>query len=472
MSDSELDNLIRDNFCDVCIDKRLSRQVASASQAIPDYVSDWLVSRYTTDGRVDETKISTFLAKHLPDKKHKNILLDELRKGQSLKILDAYTVRVDIAINKLKLDIPSLDITGAAIRDAIVDENPLLLMGNVWGSGTLVLQPIGNNSSHHEVAMVDFKPMQTSRVNLGFYIDARKNFTLRQWRELLIRSIGYNPSSYTPNEQMHLLTRLTPLVQKSINLIELAPKGTGKSYIYSRLSRHAWLISGGIVTRAQLFYNMQSKTAGVITRFDAVVLDEIQTIKFSDEGELVGAMKGYLEQGEFRVMQFKGSSDAGIVLLANIPLNEDSTPKEIDLLRGLPSWLQGQKSAALIDRFHGIIPGWYIRKIDKECLCDGMALKADYFGEIFHALRSRTEYMQWVKDHTRSSGNLRDINAVERLSAAFLKLLFPDLQTVSPELFQEYCLSPAKELRKRVRKQLAISDPEFSQELAEIEVHI
>jgi ATP-dependent Lon protease len=472
MSSSELDNLIRDNFCDVCIDKRLSRQVASASQAIPDYVSDWLVSRYTTDGRVDDTKISAFLAKHLPDKKHKNILLEELRKGQSLKILDAYTVRVDITNNKLKLDIPSLDVAGAAIRDAIVEENPLLLMGNVWGSGTLVSQAVGDKSDRHEVAMVDFKPMQTSKVDLGFFIDARKNFTLRQWRELLIRSIGYNPSVYTPNEQMHLLTRLTPLIQKSINLIELAPKGTGKSYIYSRLSRHAWLISGGVVTRAQLFYNMQSKTSGVITRFDAVVLDEIQTIKFSDEGELVGAMKGYLEQGEFRVMQFKGSSDAGIVLLGNIPLNEDSTPKEIDLLRGLPSWLQGQTSAALIDRFHGIIPGWYIRKIDKECLCDGMALKADYFGEIFHALRSRTEYMQWVKDHTRSNGNLRDINAVERLAAAFLKLLFPDLQTVSPELFQEYCLNPAKELRKRVRKQLAISDHEYSQELAEIEVHI
>jgi ATP-dependent Lon protease len=472
MSISDLDSLIRDNFCDVCIDKRLSRKVAGTSQAIPDYVSDWLVSRYTTDGSVDESKISAFLAKHLPDKKHKNILLDELRKGQSLKILDAYTARVDIANNKLKLDIPSLDISGASVRDTIIDEHPLLLMGNVWGSGTLVSQLVDQKSDKYEVAMVDFKPMQTSKVDLDFYINTRKNFTLRQWRELLVRSMGYNPNVYSQTEQMHLLTRLAPLIQQSINIIELAPKGTGKSYVYSRLSRHAWLISGGVVTRAQLFYNMGSKTAGVITRFDAVVLDEIQTIKFSDEGELVGAMKGYLEQGEFRVMQYKGSSDAGFVLLANIPLNEDSTPKEIDLFRGLPSWLHGQTSTALIDRFHGIIPGWEIRKINKDCLCDGMALKADYFGEIFHALRARTEYMQWVKDNTRSNGNLRDINAVERLAAAFLKLLFPDLTTVSPELFRENCLNPAKSLRKRIRKQLAISDPEYSQELAEIEVHI
>jgi len=468
---SELDNLIGENFSDVAIDKRLSRQVAGTSQAIPDYVSDWLVSRYTTDGKVDEGKISTFLSRHLPDKKHKNLLLDELRRGQSLKILDAYTAHVDITNRKLRLAIPSLDIGGAAIRDSIVDEHPLLLMGNVWGSGTLISQQM-EDSDKYEVAMVDFKPMQTSKVDLDFYINARKNFTLRQWRELLIRSMGYNPSVYSPREQMHLLTRLTPLIQQSVNLIELAPKGTGKSYVYSRLSRHAWLISGGVVTRAQLFYNMSAKTSGVITRYDAVVLDEIQTIKFSDEGELVGAMKGYLEQGEFRVMGYKGSSDAGFILLANIPLNEDSTPREVNLFNGLPLWLQGQTSTALIDRFHGIIPGWEIRKIDKECLCDGMALKADYFGEVFHALRGRSEYMQWVKDNTRSSGNLRDINAIERLAAAFLKLLFPDLSTASPELFREHCLSPAKELRQRIRKQLAISDPEYSPELAEIDVHV
>lgn len=339
-----------------------------------------------------------------------------------------------------------------------------------WSESFLeFLKPFGDLQISHDDGVV-IKGM--IKVDIDFYINARKNFTLRQWRELLIRSMGYNPSVYTQNEQMHLLTRLAPLIQQSINLIELAPKGTGKSYVYSRLSRHAWLISGGVVTRAQLFYNMGSKTAGVVTRFDTVVLDEIQTIKFSDEGELVGAMKGYLEQGEFRVMQYKGSSDAGFVLLANIPLNEDSTPKEIDLFRGLPSWLQGQTSTALIDRFHGIIPGWEIRKINKECLCDGMALKADYFGEIFHALRARTEYMQYVKDNTRSNGNLRDINAVERLAAAFLKLLFPDLSTALPEQFREHCLNPAKELRKRIRKQLAISDLEYSPELAEIEVHL
>ena len=336
-----LDELVREYFTDVCIDKRLSRQVAGTDRAVPDFVSDWLVSRYTTDGLPDEAKINAFLARHLPERKQKNTLLNELRVGGSLKILDAYSVRVDLKKSRLVLEIPCLDIRDASVRDDIVDLNPLLLVGNVWGSGTIVQRPKDDKPEENEVCMVDFAPMQTSIVELDYYIEVRKQFTLDQWRELLVRSMGYNPDSYTLDEQSHLLTRLTPLVQPRVNLIELAPKGTGKSYVFSRLSRHAWLISGGVVTRAQMFYNMQSKTAGVITRYDAVVLDEVQTIRFAEEGELIGAFKGYLEQGEFRVMGYRGTADAGLVLLANIPITSAGRPRDSELFKTLPSWLQG-----------------------------------------------------------------------------------------------------------------------------------
>jgi ATP-dependent Lon protease len=125
-----------------------------------------------------------------------------------------------------------------------------------------------------------------------------------------------------------------------------------------------------------------------------------------------------------------------------------------------------------LDRFHGLLPGWELPKIAKESLCDGVALKADYLGEVFHAFRGRGEYLQWVRDHTRSAGNIRDITAVERFTTAFLKLLFPDLSQATPQLFEEHCLLPAKELRQRIRNQLALMDPEYSSELAEIEVHV
>ncbi len=470
--DAELDRLIGEHFGDVSVDKSLSRQVGGSDRAIPDYVSDWLLSRYTSEGSVDRERISQFLARHLPDRKQKNMLMYELNNGARLKILDAYSVRVNVETGRLILEVPCLDVSNGTLIDGIVEQHPLLLLGNVWGNGTLVKRAREDHPGRYEICMVDFKPMQTSIVDLDYYISARRHFTLRQWREMLVRSMGYNPQAYTPEQHVHLLTRLCPMVQARTSLIELAPKGTGKSYVFSRLSRHTWLVSGGIVTRAQLFYNMATRSSGVITRYDVVVLDEVQTIRLGDEGEIVGALKGYLEQGEFRVMQFRGTADASFVLLANLPLTADSRPKHADLLQHLPSWLRGVSATALLDRFHGILPGWELPKISKECLCDGMAMRADYFGEILHALRLRPEYMLWVKEHTRSSGNIRDINAVERLSAAFLKLLFPDLSCVTIELFEEHCLGPARELRKRVRSQLALADDEYSSELANVEAHL
>lgn len=475
MTDIEINRLIVDYFSDVSIDKKLSRQISSGDRAIPDYVSDWLVSRYTHDGQVDKARIAAFLSKHLPDKQQKESLLLELKNGGILKLLDAYTVKVDVEFDRLSLDIPCLDIGNARITDSIVNEHPLLLYGNAWGSGTIVRRPKEDTPERYEVCMVDFKPMQTSIVDLDYYIMARKEFTLRQWRELLIRSTGLNPEAYTPEQQVLLLARLCPMIQPRINFLELAPKQTGKSYVFSKLSRYAWLVSGGIVTRAQLFFNMASRTPGVISRYDVVVLDEIQTIKLANEGEIIGALKGYLEQGEYRVMQYQGTAEAGMVLLANIPnipLDTGFQPKALDLFETLPEWLRGASSTALLDRFHGLLPGWELRKIDKECLCNELALKADYFGEILHALRLRPEYLQWVKDNTRSSGNIRDITAVERISTAFLKLLFPDLSTVTPQQFLEYCLQPAKRLRQLVRNQMSLQDEEYVAQLAEIDVHI
>lgn len=469
MNDPSLDSLIRELFADVSVDKRLSRKIGGSDRPVPDFVTDWLVTRYTVDGVLDESRVSQFLSRHLPDKKHKEHLLYELKNGGQLKILDAYKVRVDLEHDRIILEIPCLDITNAAIGNQIVEEHPLLLYGNVWGSGTLNRQQ--RFDERYEICMTDFKPMQTSKVDLEYFIRARSRFTLRQWRELLVRSMGYNPEIYNSKAQLHLLTRLCPMVQPRVNLIELAPKGTGKSYIYSRLSRYAWLISGGVVTRAKLFYDMRTKSSGVITRFDAIILDEVQTIKLGDENEIIGALKGYLEQGEFRVMQHKGTADASFIILANIPI-QNAKPRDSELFSGnLPSWLHGVNATALLDRFHGLLPGWELPRISKESLCDGLALKADFLGEVLHDLRSRGEYLQWIRDHSRSSGDIRDIVSVERIAAAFLKLLFPDLGCVTLHDFEESCLAPARELRQRIRTQLALMDPEYKADLAEIEAH-
>jgi len=463
-----MDHKIRHSFADVCINKALLKKVGVLGRSIPAFVSDWLVSRYSNGDNVDTHKIKTFLERHLPDKQQKQVILNRLVNGEKLKILDSYSVRVDIQSGARILTIPCLDISNARVRETIIDNHPLLLLGNVWGSGTLLRITDSEDHNKGNVWMERFVPMQTSRVDLNYFIEQRSRFTLDEWRALLVRSMGYNPDAYNERQQMLLLTRLCPMVHSRVNLIEFAPKGTGKSYIYSQLSRQSWLIGGGTVTRAQLFYNMSRKSAGVISKYDVVVFDEVQSIKLSNPGEICSALKGYLEYGKTNVMSYEINGDAGFVLLANIPIGEDGKPSGKNFFEKMPDWLHGQQATALLDRFHGLVPGWELPRITEETIGMGTALKADYFGEILHSFRSRVEYDFFVNEHTRTSGDIRDYKAIKKIATSLLKLLFPDLSLVTLQLFDEYCLKPAIELRGNVKRQLSILDPEFSYKVARI----
>ncbi|NWH06557.1 BREX system Lon protease-like protein BrxL [Desulfobacter latus] len=321
----------------------------------------------------------------------------------------------------------------------------------------------------YDVVMTNFNPMQAASIDLGYFLAKRKEFDLAEWLALLSRTMGYDERKYSTRQKLLILSRLLPLIEPRVNIMELAPKGTGKSYIYSQLSRHAWLVSGGVVTRAQLFYDMSRQQAGIISNFNAVILDEIQTIKLSNEGEIVGALKGYLESGEYRVMGFHASSDAGFVILGNIPI-VDGRPRDENCFTELPRWLTGHGATALLDRFHALVPGWELPRIQSTSLCQSFALRADYFGEVLYALRASQEHMTFIKDHMQSHGDLRDTRAVQRLACGYLKLLFPNLDTVTLTNFEKFCLQPAIDLRSNIRRQMAMLDPEFSPNIADINI--
>ena len=464
-----LDKKIANSFPDVCVHKGLAAKAGLSGRVIPAFVSDWLVSRYSDGaGGVNSDGMQQFIAKYLPDKKQKETLMYDLRNGTPLKILDSFSVKVHPTKGTLQLKIPSLDLNGI-VKDAIVDDNPLLLMGNVWGSGTLTWMPSKDKDDKFDVVMTNFNPMQAASIDLGYFLSQRKEFSLEEWLAVLSRTMGYDERKYSTRQKLLIFTRLIPLIEPRVNMMELAPKGTGKSYIYSQLSRHAWLISGGVVTRAQLFYDMGRQQAGIISNYNAVILDEIQTIKLSNEGEIVGALKGYLESGEYRVMGFHGSSDAGFVILGNIPI-VDGRPRDANFFSELPRWLNGHEATALLDRFHALVPGWELPRIQSTSLCQSNALRADYFGEVLYSLRSSQEHMTFVKDHMQSYGDLRDTRAVQRLACGYLKLLFPNLGTVSLTEFNDFCLQPAIDLRSNIRRQMALLDPEFSPKIAEISV--
>lgn len=472
MNRSALDDLITECFPDVSVHKGVAGSIGAGERAIPAFVRDWLVSRYAVDGAPDRARIQQFLSEHLPDKQQRELLRNRLVNGEELTLLDGYEVTVDLRRGQRVLKVPSLDVFDAKVPAGIVERNPLLLSGPVWGAGRLQYR-FGEQG---EVWMTEFQPMQTANVDLEYFLAQRRRFTLDEWRALLMRSMGYEPDRYAPEQCSWMIARLALLVQPRVNLIELAPKGTGKSYVFSQLSKYGWLISGGIVTRAKLFYDMSQRLPGVITHYDAVVLDEVQTIRLQPEGEILGALKGFLEYGEFRVMGFAGNSEAGFALLANIPIGADGKPlqgarRDDSLLDTLPHWLRGKDATALLDRFHGMIPGWEIPRIQRDHIANGVGLRADYFAEVLHAIRCQEEHADFVKQYTTAPGDAdkRDVTAIQRLATAFLRLYFPDLR-VSRDEFEHYCLQPARTMRALIREQMSIADSEYKPQVAPVEV--
>lgn len=453
--DSALDAKIASVFGDVAFPKGLGGEVGLRDgRNVPTFVEEWLIGRYASDGRISEegrTKVFAFVRDHFPGKGEKESLKNRLLDGDALTILDNYSASVDLKTGERRVRVRCIDVDDALIEQSVVDEYPQLFAGGLWGAGKLVLDTF---AKPHRVRLVDFKPMQAGRVDLSSFKDRRAQFSLAEWRKLLLRSMGYEPDSYTLTEQRTMIMRLLPFLQPRINLMELAPKGTGKSFVYTNLSRYCWVVSGGSVTAAALFYNNSTRTPGLLTQYDVVVLDEGQSIQFSNPHEMAGMLKGYLEAGEYTRGNVKATADAGLVILANI-ITEEDRPVSADYILALPRVFH---ESAVLDRFHGIVPGWLVPRFSVEAAATGMGLKADYLGEVFRKLRADIEHMTYVKSHTAAKGDRRDITAIQRLSAAFLKLYFPDLK-VTPEEFITECLEPAIELRDRLRKQMARVDP-------------
>jgi len=451
-------------FGEVCVNKALVQEAGFGTRSIPAFVSEWIVTRHTPDGVLDDAarqRIRTFLNRHLPTRDQKEQLKAQLLQGQPLTILDQFNVTVDLQRNELRLTIPCLDERKAGIERQITDQYPLLLGGGVWGVGKLEYNQPDHVRKEGQIQMVDFRPMQNAALDMDLYCEQRAAFDLDEWRELLICSMGYNPDAYSIEQQMLLLTRLLPLVQERVNMIELAPKGTGKSFVYLNLSRYARLVSGGKVTAAALFYNNQNRQPGLLTHYDLVVFDEAQSLSFSNPGEIIGVLKDYLESGSFaRGGVQKVEASAGLMLLANIPLDDQKRPRYENLFRELPEFLS---ETAFIDRIHGILPGWKLPRIEQSFIASGVGFKADFFGDVLHNLRTRSGFEQIVQQRSALTGtsDRRDVIAISRLAAGYCKLLFPHGE-MSDDDFTEYCLRPAIGLRQRVRDQLAILDPEYA----------
>jgi len=456
----------RDYYGEVVINKGLMSQAGFGARSIPVYVGEWIIGQFiegdslSEDGRAE---IIRLISQYLPQKADKNIILNRLREQEEVLILDDFRVTVNLAQNTHELAIPILDVNKAMIQKGIVDENPMLLKTGMWGLGTLrYVPPDGEDVKKGQIWMVDFKPFQTPGVDIDYFRECRKQFSLSEWIDLLISSCQFNPDAHTLPQKMLLLCRIIPLVQPRVNLGELAPKGTGKSFVFDNISRYAAVIPGGKLSAPSLFFNNQSKQIGLIPRYDVVVVDEVQKIHTDTSGEAMAGLKMYLESGRYRrATGDMGTAEAGFVILGNISIGDDRRPlyETNGIFQELPVALQ---ESAFIDRIHGLLEGWCMPRVTRLTPARGLGFKGDFFSEVLHELRTDLRYSDYVSHEMRlpHCEDMRDRKAIARIAEGYLKLLFPDLQ-VTEEDFIDYCVNPAVKLRQQVCDELAKLDPEF-----------
>jgi ATP-dependent Lon protease len=467
MTTQELDQKVLDTFKEFAIDKGLITRLGLSrdDRHIPSYVMDWIVTFTASKagmntGRLKEAVVE-FIQKHLPSKGEKETIKFRLSQGETLTILDALSVEVKLGKTpEYFATIPCIDEKKARIEASLIKQNEGLLQGSIWGAAKVCHD---DSSDAGGVRVIYFKPMQIGRISLDAFRDSRRAFSVEEWIDVLVRTIGFEPSEYSDEEKLWLLCRLIPVVHNRVNMMELAPPGSGKSFVFNNISRHVWLTAAQI-SAPVLFYNRQSHTPGLLTRYDLLVLDEAQSIQFTNAPEIQAQLKGYLEQGVYARGDCAATAECGLMLLANIGLQQSPAgqyhngkpaflPRQRDYIRRLPDIFL---ESPLVDRFHGLIPGWKIPPFETTQQARGYGLKADYFAEVCHALRSAADVSQTVRARLRLSGGKRDCTAIERLACGLAKLLLID---PDHPRFEELIVRPAEEMRRHVRSQLHELDP-------------
>lgn len=467
--------LVRQVFNNLCIDKTRLPSSGLTSAGIPSFIGEWVLDKKVPgSGSLTSSELemlNTFIQKAFPRKNDQEEIKFDLSQGHLRKLIALMQVRV-----KLKPDgsldpepiaqIPILNLENCSIPIDIIEANRMLLKQGVWGKISL--------SQTHEdrpVEVIDFEPFQCSRVDLDAYARCRSHFTASQWKDLMLCSMGFNPehAAYNQDAKTWILARLLPLVERNYHIIELAPKGTGKSFVFENISSKVTLVSGGKVTPAQLFINGRTKEVGLLGKHDVVVLDEVQSLTFDNADEIIGPLKNYLASGRYNRSGFADvSSDCSLVMLANIELDSQLRPRnEENLIANLPYFFA---ETAFLDRLVGIIPGWKIPKFQREATACQVGLKMDFFGEALLAMRSDNRYHNYANRHT-SFGDvtIRDQQAILKSASGFLKILYPDLNLTLMD-YQRDCLKPARQLRQFIRNSLYSLDDEFRQKSRYIEV--
>lgn len=449
------------SITDVCPEYTVRKDLVGAVKGnalVPTYVLEYLLSKYATttdqvsiDAGVD--RVRTILADNYVHREEANLIQSKIREKGRYQVIDKVQVALNEKTDQYEATFENLGISRVIVDPETVRKNPKLLVTGIWCLCMLVYAYSGERDEvpwrlHRLV------PVQMSHDDREHYLTVREQFTAQEWIDLLMQSVGFNPALFSERAKLLHLVRMIPFVERNYNLIELGPKGTGKSHIYSEFSPHGMLISGGEVTVAKLFVNNTTGRPGLVGFWDVVAFDEFAGRAKKAGKDLVDIMKNYMANKSFsrgvNVMQ----AEASMVFVGNTSHNVPYMLKNSDLFEELPAQYH---DPAFLDRIHYYLPGWEFEQIRSEMFTHGYGFVVDYLAEILHNQRDEDYGAAFERYFTLSSTlSTRDRDAVRKTFSGLMKLIYPSGNATPEEM--EPLLRCAIEGRKRVKDQLCRID--------------
>jgi len=425
---------------------------------VPTYVIEFLLGRYCATTNEQEIQEGLeIVSRQLKDRTvrpgEEEYFKSKAREQGSIKLIDIITAKLDTASDSYVATLPSLQLTKVRISAEMVNANDRMLTGGFYAEVELQYDAaIAQESNGRPFGITNIRPIQLSQRNvMDILFKGRENYTLEEWKDLLIRSVGMEPSMLSEKAKNVLFVRMIPFVERNYNLIELGPRGTGKSHLYQQISPYSHLVSGGKATVAKMFVNMGSGERGLVCKYDVVCFDEVSGISF-DQKDGVNIMKGYMESGEFSRGKEPIRADGGIVMVGNFEVDVEHQQRISHLFGPLPKEMRDD--TAFMDRIHAYVPGWDFPKLNKSYLTNHFGLVSDFLAECWTRLRdiNRIHSVLGRIDYGSALSG-RDISGANKTLNGLLKLMQPNPEAPVPDELLEWAIKVSLEYRRRVKEQ-------------------
>ena len=451
----DLDRKIRSIFHGVTVRKDLVRRMRSAF-SVPTYVIEFLLGKYCSDPEDDVVREGMEYVRQILSQKYvkpdeRELIKSRIEQQRRYELIEKVAVRLMEEDNLYWAELKNIDIKFVRIDSSEIRKHERLLTGGLWAEIEIEYDDSFQFKGKTRPFVIrELRPIQVSSLSLDSVKEYRNSFSTEEWINFLIRSLGFREDHpyFTPRQKMLYIARLIPLVEKNYNMVELGPRGTGKSFVYQQVSPYSHLISGGQTTAAQMYVNLNTGQKGLVALWDVVAFDEMPRGGFEDK-KVIDIAKNYMEDGQFSRGREIITAEGSVVFVGNIDGQIETILRTSHLFYPMPK----QMDLAFFDRIHCYLPGWEFGKTGDEYYTSNLGMISDYFAEIMTKLR-KDSYVHKPEEEFRFGSHLsgRDQKAVRKTVSGLIKLLHPNGEITKKEL-SEY-IAFAMEMRRRVKEQL------------------